>query len=134
MPVKFVFKQSTGVKVLQTRVRPDAEMPGDVEMIALAQARTGAASPDDFVVERVEDEAYFAGFHEAAAITRNVQTGELTVVPRTSPPSLSVEEAARISRVSEIVKTTAEAWSALTPEQKAALVLEYFQKAILKIA
>lgn len=134
MPVKFVFKRSTGQRVLQTRVKPDVEMQTDFELIALAQARTGAQSADDFVVERVEDEAYFAGFHEAAAVVRNTQTGALSATPKTGVAAATSEETARVARVGQIVNTTAVAWDLMTPEQKAALVLEYFQKAILRIA
>ena len=132
MPVKFVFDDA-GNLVIRTRLRPLAEMPTDQEMLDLGKTRIGAESTEGWHVIQVSDETYRAVYKIAARITRNVGTGELVVVPREVTP-VSVEELIRQTRVKEIGATGADAWVALTTEQKTALMLEYFEKAILGIA
>jgi len=132
MPVKFVFDDA-GNLVIRTRLRPLAEIPSDQEMLDLGKTRVGAESTEGWQVIQVSDETYRAVYKIAARITRDVGTGELVVVPREVTP-VSVEELTRQSRVKEIGATEADAWVVLTTEQKTALMLEYFEKAILGIA
>ena len=132
MPVKFVFDDAGGL-VIRTRIRPLAEMPTDQEMFDRAKARTGVQSTEGWHVIEVGDDLYRAQYGGAASITRNVQTGQIAVVPAT-PSVVSSAELARDARVKEIGGTTAVAWGALTTEQKTGLMLEYFEKAILRIA
>ena len=132
MPVKFVFDDA-GNLVIRTRLRPAAEIPSDQEMLDLGKTRVGAESTEGWHVIQVSDETYRAVYKIAARITRDIGTGELVVVPREVTP-VSVEELTRQSRVKEIGATGADAWVTLTTEQKTALMLEYFEKAILGIA
>jgi len=48
--------------------------------------------------------------------------------------AVSADELIRQTRVKEIEATTPDGWATLTTEQKTALLLEYFEKAILRIA
>ena len=132
MPVKFVFDDA-GNLVIRTRLRPLAEMPSDQEMLDRAKARADAPSTDGWHVIQVSDETYRAVYKIAARITRDVGTGELVVVPREVTP-VSAEELIRQDRVKQIGATTSGDWAALTTEQKTTLMLEYFEKAILRIA
>ncbi len=132
MPVKFVFDDS-GNLVIRTRLRPLAEMPTDQEMLDRAKARAGAESTEGWHVIQVDDESYRAQYGRAISITRDVQTGQIAVVQAT-PNIVSSAELARDARVKEIGGTTAAAWGTLTAEQKTNLVIEYFEKAILRIA
>ena len=132
MPVKFVFNDA-GNLVIRTRIRPLAEMPSDQEMLDLGKTRVVAESTEGWHVIQVSDEAYRAVYKIAARITRDIGTGELVVVPRGVTP-VSAEELVRQTRVKEIGATGADAWAALTTEQKTGLMLEYFEKAILGIA
>ena len=132
MPVKYVFDE-TGALVIQTRIRPLAEMPTDEEMLERGRLRAGVESTEDWNVVQMDDVAYRAQYKDAAQITRDIGTGELVVVPRVATP-VSMDELARQTRVKEIDATTPDAWVALTTEQKTALLLEYFEKAILRIA
>ena len=132
MPVKYVFDEA-GNLVIRTRLRPTAEMPSDQEMLDRGKARAGAESTVGWHVVQVDNAAYRAQYRDAAQITRDINTGELVVVPRVVTP-ISLDELTRQSRVKEIGATTADAWAALTTEQKTALLLEYFEKAILGIA
>ena len=132
MPVKYVFDE-TGALVIQTRIRPLAEMPTDEEMLERGRLRAGVESTEDWNVVQVDDNTYRLEYRNAAQITRDIGTGELVVVPRVVTP-VSMDELARQTRVKEIDATTPDAWAALTTEQKTALLLEYFEKAILRIA
>ena len=132
MPVKFVFDDA-GNLVIRTRLRPAAEMPSDQEMLDLGKMRISAESTEGWHVIQVSDETYRAVYKIAARITRDIGTGELVVVPREVTP-VSAGELARQTRVKEIGATGADAWIALTTEQKTGLMLEYFEKAILGIA
>ena len=132
MPVKFVFDDA-GNLVIRTRIRPIAEMPTDQAMLDRAKARAGVESTEGWHVIEVGDETYRSQYGRAISITRDVQTGQIAVVQAT-PNVVSSAELARDVRVKEIGGTTALAWGALTTEQKTGLVLEYFEKAILRIA
>jgi len=132
MPVKYVFDE-TGALVIQTRIKPLAEMPTDEEMLERGKLRARVESTVGWDVVQVDDESYRAQYKEAAQITRDIGTGELVAVPRVVTP-VSVDELARQTRVKEIDATTPDAWAVLTTEQKTALLLEYFEKAILRIA
>ena len=132
MPVKFVF-DNAGNLVIRTRLRPLAEMLSDEEMLDRAKAWAGAESTEGWHVIQVDDESYRAQYGRAVSITRDVQTGQIAVVQAT-PTVTSSAEIARDTRVKEIGGTTAAAWGALTSEQKTNLVIEYFEKAILRIA
>jgi len=132
MPVKYVFDE-TGDLVIQTRIRPMAEMPTDEEMLERGRLRAGVESTDGWDIIQVDDENYRAQYKDVTQITRDIGTGELLAVPRVVTP-VSMDELARQTRVKEIDTTTPDAWAALTSEQKTALMLEYFEKAILRIA
>jgi hypothetical protein len=132
MPVKFVFDDA-GNLVIRTRIRPLAEMPTDQAMLDRARVRAGVQSTEGWHIILVDDEAYHADYARAVSITRDVQTGQIAVV-QAAPVVVSSAELARQSRVKEIGGTTAVAWGALTNEQKTGLMLEYFEKAILRIA
>jgi hypothetical protein len=132
MPVKFVFDDA-GNLMIRTRIRPLAEMPTDQEMLDRAKARAGVQSTEGWHVIEVGDDDYRALYGRAASITRNVQTGQIAVVQAT-PVVVSSDELARQARVKEIGGTTEAAWGTLTTEQKTGLMLEYFEKAILRIA
>jgi hypothetical protein len=132
MPVKYVFDDA-GNLVIRTRIRPLAEMPTDQAMLDRAKARAGVQSTDGWHVILVDDETYHADYARAVSITRDVQTGQITVV-QAAPNVVSSDELARQARVKEIGGTTAVAWGGLTTEQKTGLMLEYFEKAILRIA
>ena len=132
MPVKFVFDDA-GNLVIRTRIRPLAEMPTDQGMLDRAKARVGVESTEGWHVIQVDDESYRAQYTRAVSITRDVQTGQIAVV-QAAPNIVSSAELARDARVKEISGTAAAAWGALTTEQKNNLVIEYFEKAILRIA
>ena len=132
MPVKYVFDE-TGALVIQTRIRPLAEMPTDEEMLERGRFRAGVESTVGWNVVQVDDDTYRLEYRNAAQITRDIGTGELVVVPRVVE-SVSADELIRQTRVKEIEATTPDGWAALTIEQKTALLLEYFEKAILRIA
>ena len=132
MPVKFVFDDA-GNLVIRTRLRPLAEMPSDQEMLDRAKARAGVESTEGWHVIQVDDAAYRAQYGRAISITRDVQTGQIAVV-QAAPNVVSSGELARDARVKEISGTAAAAWGVLTAEQKTNLVIEYFEKAILRIA
>jgi len=132
MPVKFVFDDA-GNLVIRTRIRPLAEIPSDQEMLDRAKARAGAPSTEGWHVIQSDDAMYRAQYGRAISITRDVQTGQIAVVQAT-PNVASSAELARDARVKEIGGTAAAAWNALSAEQKNNLVLEYFEKAILRIA
>jgi len=132
MPVKFVF-DDVGNLVMRTRIRPLAEMPTDQEMLDRAKARADVESTEGWHVIQSDDATYRAQYGRAVSITRDVQTGQIAVVHAT-PTVVSSAEIARDARVKEISGTAAAAWGALTAEQKTNLVIEYFEKAILRIA
>jgi len=132
MPVKYVFDE-TGALVIQTRIRPLAEMPTDEEMLERGRFRAGVESTVGWNVVQVDDDTYRLEYRNAAQITRDIGTGELVVVPRVVE-SVSADELIRQTRVKEIEATTPDGWATLTTEQKTALLLEYFEKAILRIA
>ncbi|MBZ0272681.1 hypothetical protein K8I61_11640 [bacterium] len=132
MPVKFVFDDA-GNLVIRTRLRPLAEIPSDEEMLDRAKARAGAQSTEGWHVIQADDATFHAQYKTAASIARDVQTGQIAVVQAT-PTVVSSAELARDARVKEISGTAAAAWGVLTAEQKTNLVIEYFEKAILRIA
>ncbi len=132
MPVKYVFDE-TGTLVVQTRIRPLAEMPADEEMLERGRLRAGVESTVGWNVVQVDDDTYRLEYRNAAQITRDIGTGELVVVPA-QVEQISIEELTRQSRIKEIEATTPDGWATLTIEQKTALLLEYFEKAILRIA
>ena len=132
MPVKYVFDE-TGALIIQTRIRPLAEMPTDEDMLERGRLRAGAESTVGWNVVQVDDDTYRLEYRNAAQITRDIGTGELMVVPA-QVEQISIEELTRQSRVKEIEATTPDGWATLTAEQKTALLLEYFEKAILRIA
>ena len=132
MPVKFVFDDA-GNLVIRTRIRPLAEMPTDQQMLDRAKARADVESTEGWHVIQVDDGTYHAQYARAISITRDVQTGQIAVV-QAAPNIVSSAELARDARVKEISGTAAAAWGVLTTEQKTNLVIEYFEKAILRIA
>ena len=132
MPVKFVF-DDVGNLVIRTRIRPLAEMPTDQAMLDRAKARAGVEITEGWHVILVDDETYHVDYARAVSITRDVPTGQIAVI-QAAPVVVSSAELARQARVKEIGGTTAAAWGTFTAEQKTNLVIEYFEKAILRIA